>query len=145
MDKKPIVVIVTREIAAKPREVYDAWIDPRHPSSPWSRRNGVKRAIVDPTVKGLYYLKTDRWGRDFPHFGRFVRLDKPKLIEYTWASESTYGAETRVRITLKPEGVGTLFTLRHSGLPNDKNGRSHQEGWDHFVGALADGFAGRKR
>lgn len=145
MHPKRIVVRVTRVISGKPGEVFEAWLDPTRPASPWSKRNGVKRMIVNPRVKGLYYLNTDRWGRDFPHFGRFLRLSKPRRIEYTWASESTYGAETLVRITLQPQGKGTRFSLQHSGLPNDENGRGHQEGWDHFVGALAEAFENRKR
>jgi uncharacterized protein YndB with AHSA1/START domain len=145
MRKKSIVVSVTRVIAAKPREVFEAWLDPNHPASPWLRRNGVTRFITDLGVGGLYYLNTNRWGRDFPHFGRYLRLDKPGRIEYTWASESTYGAETLIKITLKPTREGTRISLRHSGLPNDERGRGHQEGWDHFVGALAEGFGTRKR
>lgn len=141
MKNKQIVVSVTREIAAKPREVFEAWNDPKHPASPWSE---IKRAIVQPVKDGLFYLCMVNEGKDWPHYGRFVRLDKPKLIEYTWVSPATYGVETRVRITLKPKGAGTQFSLRHTGLPNDAMGRGHQEGWDYFVEALADNFAPRK-
>jgi uncharacterized protein YndB with AHSA1/START domain len=143
--KKRIVATVTREIAAQPREVFEAWIDPRHPASPWSKRNGIRRAVVNPTVDGLFYINM---GPPMPlptHFGRFLRLDKPKLIEHSWASEGTLGVETLVRITLTAKGEGTLFSLRHTGLSTAASARGHEEGWGMIVGWLADGFSARTR
>jgi uncharacterized protein YndB with AHSA1/START domain len=136
---------VTREISGKPREVFEAWINPRHRASPWSKRNGIRKAIVNRAVGGLFYINM---GPPMPlatHFGRFVRLDKPKLIEHTWASEGTLGAETQVRITLKANVGGTLFSLRHTGLPDAKSARAHEEGWGWIVGWLADGFSAQNR
>ncbi|MGC2035751.1 MAG: SRPBCC domain-containing protein [Thermoplasmata archaeon] len=135
---------MTREIEAKPREVFAAWIDPKHPGTPWSKRHGIRRAIVNPFVGGLFYINM---GPPMPlaiHFGRFLRLDRPKLIEHTWASEGTLGAETLVRITLRAKGEGTLFSLRHTGLPNRESARGHEEGWGWIVGWLADGLSARR-
>jgi uncharacterized protein YndB with AHSA1/START domain len=145
MDRKRVVANVSREIAARPGEVFEAWTDPRHPASPWSRRNGIRMAIFNPSVDGLFYINM---GPPMPlatHFGRFLRLDKPRSIEHTWASEGTLGAETVVRITLKPKGKGTLFSLRHTGLPDARTARAHEEGWGWIVGWIADGFSARKR
>ncbi len=145
MNKKRVVASVTREIAAKPREVFEAWIDPKHPGSPWSKRNGIRLAIVNPTVDGLFYINM---GPPMPlatHYGRFLRLVKPKLIEHTWASEGTLGADTFVRITLKAKGGGTMLSLRHTGLKDVKNARAHEEGWGWIVGWLANGFASERR
>ncbi|MGA7922665.1 MAG: SRPBCC domain-containing protein [Thermoplasmata archaeon] len=145
MNKRNVVAKVTRDIAANPREVFKAWTNPKHPASPWSKRNGIRLAIVNPTVNGLFYINM---GPPMPlatHFGRFLRLDMPKLIEHTWASEGTLGAETRVRITLKPKVEQTLFSLRHTGLPDVESARGHEEGWGWIVGWLADGFAAKKR
>ncbi len=145
MSKKRIVASVARKLAGKPREVFEAWIDPKHPASPWSKRNGVRIAIVNPIAGGLFYINM---GPPMPlatHFGRFLRLDKPKLIEHTWASEGTSGAETLVRIALKATVEGTLFSLRHTGLPDMASARGHEEGWGMIVGWLADGFPTRQR
>jgi uncharacterized protein YndB with AHSA1/START domain len=145
MNRKRGVASVTREIPAQPGEVFLAWTHPKHPASPWSKRNGIRLAIVNPVVGGLFYLNM---GPPMPlptHFGRFLRLDKPKLIEHTWASEGTLGAETLVRITLKATEEGTRFTLRHTGLLDVETARGHEEGWGWIVGWLADGFAARGR
>jgi uncharacterized protein YndB with AHSA1/START domain len=144
MRKKPVVARVTREIAAKPDEVFEAWTNPHHPASPWSKRNGIRKVIVDRSVDGLFYINM---GPPMPlptHFGRFLRLDKPKLIEHTWASEGTLGAETRVRITLRAHGKGTRFSLRHGGLRDAKSARAHEDGWGMIIGWLAGGFATRR-
>lgn len=145
MTRRGAVASVSREIAARPRQVFQAWVDPKHPASPWSARNGIRLAIVNPAVGGLFYINM---GPPMPlptHFGRFLRLDTPYLIEHTWASEGTLGAETRVRVTLKPKGKGTLLSLRHKGLPDAESARAHEEGWGMIVGWLADGFTSRRR
>jgi uncharacterized protein YndB with AHSA1/START domain len=111
MNKKRIVARVTREIAAAPREVFKAWTDPTHPASPWSKRHGIRRVVMDRKVGGLFYINM---GPPMPlatHFGRFLRLENPRLIEHTWASEGTLGAETLVRLTLRAKGNGTAFSL----------------------------------
>jgi uncharacterized protein YndB with AHSA1/START domain len=136
---------VTREIAARPGEVFAAWTDPEHPASPWSKRNGpIRLAIMNRAVDGLFYINM---GPPMPlstHYGRFIRLDRPNLIEHTWASEGTLGAETHVRITLRARGNGTLFSLRHTGLPDAPSARAHEEGWGMILGWLEDGFAARR-
>jgi uncharacterized protein YndB with AHSA1/START domain len=144
MGKKRVVARVRREISAKPREVFEAWTDPRHPASPWSKRHGIRKVILKPAVGRPFYINM---GPPMPlatHYGRFLRLDKPNRIEHTWASEGTLGAETLVTITLKASRSGTLFSLRHTGLTDMKSARAHEEGWGWIVGWLADGFATRK-
>ena len=145
MRGKNVVASVTREIAASPREVFDAWTNPKHPASPWSRRNGVRRTIMNRAVDGLFYINM---GPPMPlptHFGRYLRLERPSLIEHTWASEGTLGVETVVRITLRAKGKGTTFSLRHRGLPDAESARAHEDGWGMIVGWLADGFTTRHR
>lgn len=144
MSKKRVVATVRRTIAAKPREVFDAWTDPKKLASPWSKRNGVRTVVMEPAAGTLFFINM---GPPMPlptHFGRFLRLERPGLIEHTWASEGTSGAETRVRISLKAKGDGTTFTLRHTGLPNSASARAHEEGWGMIGGWLADGFGAQR-
>jgi uncharacterized protein YndB with AHSA1/START domain len=140
MTKRRATAHVRREIAARPREVFRAWTDPRHPATPWSRRHGIRAVVMRPRVGELFYVNM---GPPMPlptHFGRFLQLESPRRIEHTWASEGTRGAETRVRIELRPRKDGTLFSLQHSGLPSAESARAHEEGWGWIVGWLADGF-----
>jgi uncharacterized protein YndB with AHSA1/START domain len=96
---------------------------------------------MDREVGGLFYINM---GPPMPlatHYGRFLRLENPRLIEHTWASEGTLGAETLVRLTLRAKGNGTAFSLQHRGLQTAGSARAHEEGWGWIVGWLADGFA----
>jgi uncharacterized protein YndB with AHSA1/START domain len=133
-------ITVKRTIPATPEKVYDVWIDPKSPGGPW---HGAERVILNAVVDGLYYLAIKHEGRVWPHYGRFARLERGRLIEHTWMSEGTKGLESLVTITLEPRGEETEMTLRHSGVPDDEMGRRHEEGWSWILSALAEGFASR--
>ncbi len=137
-----IELTVSRVIPAPPIEVFQVWIDPKSPGSPWF---GCQRVIMNAVVDGLFYQSVQHEGRSWAHYGRFLRLDKPRVIEHTWMSEATRGFESVVTVTLEPKGDETLVTLRHSDLPDDDMGRRHKDGWGFVLGALADRFATRRR
>ena len=138
---KTTELTLTRLIPATPTEVYDVWIDPKSPGSPWF---GVARAIVQPVVDGLFYHLVQFEAHDWAHYGRFVVLDRPSRIEHTWVSEATRGLESRVRLTFETEGDRTRLSLHHSNLPDDDMGRRHQDGWGFVLDTIAQRF-GRGR
>src|SRR6476469_9160428 len=117
---------VSRTIHGSADEVFDVWLDPKSPGGLWF---GVERVIANPVVDGLFYHAVKHEGRLWPHYGRFIRLDRGRAIEHTWMSEATKGLESIVTITLAAQGENTEVTLRHANVPDDDLGRSHQEGW----------------
>ncbi len=128
---KTFDINLTRTIPASPAEVYDAWMDPANPGSIW---HGVQRLTVEPKVDGLFYLvHRVKSGQEYPHFGRFLVLDRAHKLEHTWMSEFTLGQETTVTVTFEPKGRDTLVTLQHLDLPDDKGGRGHEGGWNYFL------------
>lgn len=129
---------VSRTIPASPGEVFDVWIDPKSPGGPWF---GPGKVILNAVVDGLFYHSVTHEGREWAHYGRFVRLERGKVIEHTWMSEATKGIESVVTVTLEARGHDTLLTLRHTGVPDDELGRSHEGGWQYIVGAIAERFA----
>ncbi len=134
-------ITVNRTIPASPEKIYDVWIDPKSPGGPW---HGAERVIFNPVVDGLYYLAIKHEGRVWPHYGRFTKLERPRLVEFTWMSEGTKGAESVVTVTLQPRGDQTDVTLRHAGVPDDELGHQHKEGWTWILNALADALAARR-
>ncbi|MBV9888235.1 MAG: SRPBCC domain-containing protein [Acidobacteria bacterium] len=134
-------ITVTRTIPASPEEVYDVWIDPKSPGGPWF---GATKVIVNVAVDGVFYLAVGHEAKMWPHYGRFVKLDRPNVVEHTWMSESTKGLESVVTLTLDRQGAGTLVTLRHSGVPDDEAGRKHKEGWDWVLSMLDQSVTKRK-
>jgi hypothetical protein len=96
--------------------------EPESPGGPWFE---VERLIFNPSVDGLFYSLVKHQGSLHPHYGRFIRIERPNRFEHTWMSEGTRGAESVVNITLEPRGDNTEFTIRHSGLPDDELGRPY--------------------
>jgi len=134
-------ITVTRTIPAPADKVFEVWINPKSPGGPWF---GAERCILNAAVDGLYYLALKHENRVWPHYGRFTKLERPRLIEHTWVSEGTKGVESVVTITLEARGDETEFTLRHSGVPDDEMGRQHKEGWSWILDMLAKGMAAKK-
>ena len=134
-------ITVSRTIPASPEKVFDVWIDPQSPGGPWF---GAERVILNPFVDGLFYHAVKHEGRTWPHYGRFLRIDRPRLVEFTWVSEGTKGVESVVTVTLESRGNQTEVTLRHSGVPDDDMGRQHKDGWSWVLSALADALALRR-
>ena len=134
---KTTEITVTRSIAATPTEVFDVWLNPKSPGSPWF---GTARAIVNPVVDGLFYHSVHFEGHDWAHYGRFIALDRPRQIQHTWVSEATRGLESVVTLTFDAKGEQTVITLRHTNVPDDEMGRRHAEGWGFVLGGLVDRF-----
>jgi len=134
-------ITVNRTIPAPADKIYDVWIDPKSPGGPW---HGAERVIFNPMVDGLYYLAIKHEGRIWPHYGRFTKMERPRLVEFTWMSEGTKGAESVVTVTLQQRGDQTDVTLRHAGVPDDELGHQHKEGWTWILNALADALAARR-
>lgn len=133
-------ITVKRTIPALAEKVFDVWIDPKSPGGPWY---GAGRVIVNPVVDGLFYIAVGYEARTWPHYGRFVRIERPRVVEHTWMSEATKGIESVVTTTFEARGEETEVTLIHAGVPDDEAGRRHKDGWEFVVGALAEVFAKR--
>jgi uncharacterized protein YndB with AHSA1/START domain len=129
---------VTRTIPAAPVEVFDGWLDPGCPGTPWSE---AAKLVLDPKVDSLYYwLFINEAGERKPHYGLFTVVDRPAKVQYTWMSLHTRGLESLVTVTFQKKGEDTLLTLRHENLPDDDYGRGHEKGWEYLVSRFADRF-----
>ena len=130
-------ITVTRAIPAPSEQVFDVWMDAESPGGPWF---GSDRTIMNPVVDGFFYLAVSHEGRTWPHYGRFLRIERPHRVEYTWVSEATKGLESIVAVSFESRGEQTEVTLRHTGVPDDELGRQHKEGWTWILSMLAERF-----
>ena len=130
-------ITVTRMIPAPAADVFDVWMDPKSPGGPWY---GAERTILNAVVDGLFYFAVKHEGRLWAHYGRFIRIERPRQVEYTWVSEATKGVESIVSVTFDRRGDQTEVTLRHSGVPDDELGRQHKDGWTWALSMLAERF-----
>jgi uncharacterized protein YndB with AHSA1/START domain len=131
---KTVEVKVERTIPAPPSEVFDAWLDPKIPGTPWHEN---EKLIVDPRVDGLWYWLSLG---GTPHYGRFIEIDRSGRIQLSWMSRNTLGEESTVTVTFQKKGDGTLLTLLHSGLPNDDMAKAHDKGWNSILDKFSNIF-----
>src|SRR5205807_501020 len=99
---------------------------------------GGGNASVDARVDGLFYIAMPREGRIYPHYGRYLRIEKPRLLQFTWVSEGTQGKESVVTVELASRGRQTELLLIHEGLPSEEMAESHRGGWTHFLESLVE-------
>ena len=134
-------ITVSRTIPASAEEVFDLWMNPGRPGGPWF---GAERLIWNPVMDGLFHIALHHNGRVWAHYGRFLRIERPRLVEHTWVSEGSKGLESVVTVTMKPHGAQTEVTLRHSGVPDENGGSLHRDGWSWLLSKFGDGFAARQ-
>jgi uncharacterized protein YndB with AHSA1/START domain len=125
---------VARTYDAKPERVFDAWTNPASVKA-WLASG--EKAIVDARVDGLFYIAMPWKDRLYAHYGRYLQLEKARLIEFTWVSEGTEGKESIVTIELIAHGAKTELRLTHIGLPTEEAAASHKGGWSDFLDTLA--------
>lgn len=135
-----IAFALERTIPAPVSEVFDSWLDPSIPGKPW---HGAAELIFNPKVDGLFFILT-KISTEVPHYGRFITIERPSVIQHTFVSPNTRGLESVVTVTFKEKGEDTFMTLRHEGLPDDERGRRHEAGWNYFLGLLAEHYAGKR-
>ena len=132
-----VTVSVSRQIAAAPDDVFDAWIDADKAGRWLFRTEGgqLERCEIDARVGGGFRI-AERRGADLAeHYGEFIALERPNLVAFDfWTSFSD--ERTRVSIELVPDDGGTLLTLTHAGVWEDWEDKTRQ-GWTMLVENLA--------
>jgi len=136
--KRTIEVRVERRISAPPNDVYEAWLNPKTPGTPW---NAAEKFVLDAKVDGLFFWHL----KGTSHYGRFIELQRARRLRHTWVSPSTDGEESTVTVTFQPAGDGTLMTLVHSNLPDHERARGHEKGWNSFLGVFGEQFGAGSR
>ena len=140
----PDEIRLTREIAASPEDIFDAWTDASSLAQ-WlvPIPGGSTRARVDARVGGRFHIDMSGNDQVYPHDGEYLRLERPHLLEFTWVSRGTNGERSIVTVELRPLGAGTTeLILTHRLLPNRATAEAHHEGWSRGLDQLVAHFAG---
>lgn len=134
-------IVVRRTIDAPAEELFDAWLDAKSLAD-WMRPAGVSRTTtkVDARVGGSYEVVMHFADHDVSHTGRYLRIERPKVIEFTWFSQYTYDRETRVKVEFRAAGAATEVVVTHTFLPDAEMAEAHTGGWTDVLVALATAF-----
>ncbi|WP_040802913.1 SRPBCC family protein [Nocardia concava] len=134
LSARPFFLVAERIMAASPAELY-------HQCTTgfglWFADPGS--VLMRAAVNEPFYFTA---GGGHPHYGRFLRLEPERLVELTWVTSGTEGAETVVTLELSAHGAGTALLLTHAGFQSADSRDRHEaawpkilERWDHRTAA----------
>jgi uncharacterized protein YndB with AHSA1/START domain len=134
MSSEPLRVRVTRRFSASPERVFDAFLDPEKAGRfMFATATGqMVRAEVDARVGGEYVFTDRRGGEDAEHFGRYLEIDRPRRLVFSFSVDRADPDGDRVSIDIVPLESGCELTLTHEMKPE----------WADWADRTTEGWAG---
>ena len=129
-------LIVRRTIPADVESVFRAWTLPEHIMQWWGPDNVTcNLAEIDLRVGGGYRL-----GNVLPDgnvlyiSGKFLSIDAPHELAYTWQVDGSDEKPSRVRVRFQAQAHETEVIVIHELITTDEIKADHLKGW---LGCLA--------
>lgn len=124
---------------ASPTVLYRAWTE--H-FDRWFAAPGA--VLMTPAVNEVCFWEVHFEYSRYPHYGRFLRLERDRLVELTWVSPGTKGYETVLTVELSPAGRRTRLHITHAGFPDEASRAEHEQAWPDVLKQLDHRMAGER-
>src|SRR5262245_48843090 len=79
---------------ATAEQVYDSWLDPEKVRrwmaaalQSFGLAGEIKRIEIDAQVGGKFFFSDVRGGAEAKHWGKYLELDRPRKIVFTWTAD----------------------------------------------------------
>ena len=141
---KPSITL-KRHIKAPPAKVYAAWTEAEKLVKwfgPHETIPGSVKAEMDVRVGGKFRARFKTIDGEHHEVGGVYREVVPdQRLQFTWAWHTTPERESLVTILIRPDGAGTMLTLLHEQLFDQKAADGHKHGWTGTLDKLEAIFA----
>lgn len=135
---RPHATVTVARLFEYPAErVFDAWLDPQLVGQ-WlfaTPGGAMQQVDIDPRPHGALRIVERRDGVDVAHTGRYLVIDRPRRLSFSFAVRDYSDDVTRVDIAFRPMAQGCAVTLRHEGVWPDDADRA-REGWTTILNGL---------
>lgn len=142
--RNPVVLTVSRDFAALPERVFDAWLDPRI-----ARRflfatpdGEMLTCEIDARVGGRGLIVERRATGDARHRIQFEQIERPRRLVFLFAADpAAEGQWTRVTIDIAATATGSRLTLTHEMDPEWASYEDQtRRGWAMILDSLSHTF-----
>jgi uncharacterized protein YndB with AHSA1/START domain len=127
---------ITRKLPASPEAVFDAWTTADQLANWCSPMTTASVPKLELRVGGEYRIDMHGEEKDYVHTGKYIEIDRPNKLVFSWFSEGTQQQETIVTLEFKPDAEGTLLSLTHERFPTAESRDNHERGWTEIVDKL---------
>ena len=107
-----IEIVVTHHFDAPAEIVFDAWLDPLTVGHSFfaTPAADMKRVVFDPRIGGEFVIAEQRGDILVEHFGRYVEIDRPQRLAFTFATERD-GEPSLVIVEIESDDKGCNLRL----------------------------------
>jgi uncharacterized protein YndB with AHSA1/START domain len=132
------VLSLSRRFDVPPARLFRAWTDPDIAQA-WlftTAESEAHETLMDVRAGGAWSITDRRGGVAYEAIGRFLVVEPPKRLVFSFGMPQFSPAFNRVTVELTPDDEGTILTLTQEGMPPEQI-LPAEDGWARMFDALA--------